>query len=168
MRTAVVGSRTYPMRSSEFNQLKEDDLDAWAKQVGEGRRRVYSAVDSIAAAGNNLVSGGASGVDTWAEERATELGLDVVIFKAEWKKYGRGAGFRRNKTIVEYSDDLIAFWDLVSKGTEHTISYAIKLHKPIIVFNPTGQMIFAAGEDDWHDFEALKTQVKMEVPGDSQ
>lgn len=166
MRTAVVGSRTYPLTRSQFDRLKEEDLDAWAKALADGRERVYAIVDRIAGAGNDLVSGGAAGVDTWAEERASELGINSFIFKAEWKKYGRGAGFRRNKTIVEYADDVIAFWDLVSRGTEHTISYAIKLHKPVIVFNPQGQMIFAATEDDWHDFEALKRTVKMEVPGE--
>ena len=36
----------------------------------------------------------------------------------------------RNKTIVEYADKIVAFWDGKSKGTLSVIKYAEKMGKP--------------------------------------
>ena len=80
-----------------------------------------------------LVSGGAIGADSLAEKFADEHSLEKKIFPAEWKKYGRSAGYRRNITIVENSDLVIAFWDGVSKGTNHTINISKKRGKKLYV-----------------------------------
>jgi hypothetical protein len=167
MRTAIVGSRTFPMTKDQSDFLKESNLGGWAELLAEGKKLVEQYVDRVARLGNSIVSGGATGPDTWAEEHAKELGINAWILKPNYDKYGRGATFRRNKDIVDSSDEIIAFWDLVSRGTEHTIKYAIKQHKPIIVINPSGQLVFAADENDWADFEALKEHApKMEIPSE--
>ena len=75
-----------------------------------------------------IVSGGAKGVDETAEKMGEELGMKVVLFKPDWKKYGRGAGIVRNKEICEYSDMVCAFWDGKSKGTLNTIDTAKKMN----------------------------------------
>lgn len=71
-----------------------------------------------------IVSGGANGADKLGERFADEYNLDKKIFYPDWNKYGKRAGFIRNKDIVENSDKLIAFWDGVSKGTKLTIDLA--------------------------------------------
>lgn len=38
-----------------------------------------------------------------------------------WDKYGKSAGYRRNKEMVDIASAAICFWDGKSKGTKHTI-----------------------------------------------
>lgn len=51
-----------------------------------------------------LVSGGARGADALAERLAGERGLTIDVIRADWQRYGRGAGPIRNKKIVESAD----------------------------------------------------------------
>ena len=71
-----------------------------------------------------IVSGNAKGADMFGEKYAKEKGLSQKIFKADWDKNGKSAGFRRNEQMAEYADALIAFWDGSSKGTAHMIKLA--------------------------------------------
>ncbi len=71
-----------------------------------------------------IVSGGASGADSLGERYAKERGFSLESFPAEWNKYGRSAGYRRNVQMALNSDALVAFWDGKSKGTEHMINIA--------------------------------------------
>lgn len=80
-----------------------------------------------------IVSGGARGVDQAAEFYAKHAGLEIIVFPAEWDKYGKRAGFVRNKLIVDAADRIVAFWDGASKGTKHTIDLALKQGKPVEV-----------------------------------
>ena len=78
-----------------------------------------------------IVSGCASGADALGEKYANENGLKIEKHPANWEKYGRSAGPRRNKQMAEVSDYVICFWDEKSKGTRSMIDYSIKLDKPI-------------------------------------
>ncbi len=80
-----------------------------------------------------IVSGGAKGVDTWAEKTARYHGKVVDIYPANWKKYGKSAGFIRNNDIIKNSDIVIAFLHNGSRGTKHSISLAKYLNKPCII-----------------------------------
>jgi len=80
-----------------------------------------------------IVSGGAKGADTLAREFAEKNDIKLTEFKPDYEQYGRGAPIRRNKKIVEYSDQIIAFWDGESRGTKNTIDIAEKQDKPIII-----------------------------------
>ncbi len=82
-----------------------------------------------------ILSGHCSGVDQLAELYAKERGCELLLFPADWKRYGRGAGPIRNKQMVEKSDWVIAFWDQTSRGTASLISYAQKLNKKVFIKN---------------------------------
>lgn len=77
-----------------------------------------------------IVSGGARGVDRCAEEYAKENGIRITVFLPEYELYGRAAPLVRNKRIVDYSDKIIAFWNGSSRGTLSVIKYAEKAGKP--------------------------------------
>ena len=77
-----------------------------------------------------IVSGGAAGVDSCAAEYAKERGIKLTVFLPQYDRYGRAAPIMRNKEIVDYSDKIIAFWNGSSKGTLSTIKYAQKVGKP--------------------------------------
>jgi len=97
-----------------------------------------------------LVSGGARGVDTLAEVRANENGLQKLIYRANWQKQGRAAGFVRNEYIIENSEWVVAFWDGRSKGTEYSIRLADKSGKPLtVVFDRDEVHHYNGGEQLW-------------------
>jgi hypothetical protein len=83
---------------------------------------------------DEIVSGGARGIDTLGEGFAKEYNIPVKQFPADWDRYGRGAGFIRNEDMARYSDALIAVWDGKSKGTGHMIDCMKKLNKSIFVY----------------------------------
>ena len=77
-----------------------------------------------------IVSGGAVGVDRCAASYAKKNGIRLTEFLPQYERYGRAAPIVRNKKIVDYSDKIIAFWDGNSKGTLSVIKYAQKTGKP--------------------------------------
>lgn len=83
-----------------------------------------------------VISGGAPGVDRIAENAARRLGLEVVVYPAQWDVYGKMAGVIRNSQIVEAADRVVAFWDMKSSGTKDTLDKARKAKKPIEVIKP--------------------------------
>ena len=80
-----------------------------------------------------IVSGGAKGVDACAAEYAVSHKIALKEFLPEYEKYGRAAPVVRNKKIVDYADEAIAFWDGVSKGTLSVIRYCEKIGKKCMV-----------------------------------
>ena len=83
-----------------------------------------------------IVSGGARGVDTSAARYARTHGLLLTEFLPEYNLYGRGAPLRRNITIIEHADVVLAFWDGTSRGTKYVIDECRKRGIPVQVFTP--------------------------------
>ena len=77
-----------------------------------------------------VVSGGAIGVDSCAAEYAKEKGLKLTLFLPQYERYGHAAPIVRNQQIVDYADRVVAFWDGSSKGTMSVIRYAKRVGKP--------------------------------------
>ena len=75
---------------------------------------------------DTIISGGASGADTYAKEYAVKNGIPIIEFLPDYKKYGRSAPIIRNRQIVENCDFVLAFWDGTSRGTKFTTDYAEK------------------------------------------
>jgi hypothetical protein len=109
MKIAVIGSRTF----DDYNLLRK-------------------TLDDIAGI-STIISGGAKGADSLAEQWATEKGIETVVYKPAWAKYGRRAGGVRNRLIIEDCDYCIAFWDGKSRGTRHSMELCKKLNKRITV-----------------------------------
>lgn len=71
-----------------------------------------------------IIEGGAKGVDSLAARYATEHSIEHIRVPADWKRYGRGAGRKRNEQMAAMGDALIAIWDGKSSGTRHIIECA--------------------------------------------
>jgi len=80
-----------------------------------------------------IISGGAMGADSLGQALAKNWELKYTVFKPDWDKYGKPAGFIRNQQIVDTCDIVLAFWDGKSKGTQDTINKAKKAKKPTFV-----------------------------------
>ena len=83
--------------------------------------------------GDTIISGGAKGADILGELFADRNGLDLEQYPAEWEKYGKGAGYRRNHQMSLIADGLIAFWDGHSRGTKNMIENAHKARLTTLV-----------------------------------
>ena len=113
----VVGSRTF----HNYDLLKEE-----CDKVIKDMMKDYDTYYVI-----HIVSGGAKGADALAERYAKEKDYDMIVFIAEWDKYGKSAGYKRNVLMHESFKDFpdrmcIAFWDGVSKGTQHSFKLCEK------------------------------------------
>lgn len=80
-----------------------------------------------------IITGGARGIDTNAAEYAHKHNIPLLEYYPDWDKHGKRAGILRNEVMGNEADALLAIWDGKSKGTEHMISYMIKLNKPVCI-----------------------------------
>ena len=76
-----------------------------------------------------IISGGAKGTDSLAERWARKLKVPFILYFPDWNKYGKRAGFVRNKLIVQNCDKLIAFIEDDSQGTLNSIGLAEGVNK---------------------------------------
>ena len=81
-----------------------------------------------------IVSGGAKGIDTCAENFAKQNGIPMKIFLPEYEKYGKTAPLKRDIQIVDYADTVLAFWDGISHGTKFVIDKCYEKGIPIKIF----------------------------------
>jgi len=82
-----------------------------------------------------IISGGAVGVDTNGEEFAHKYDILTHIFKPNWDRYGKRAGFKRNEDIIKNCDICIAIWDGKSPGTKHSMDLCKAYFKRLYVWN---------------------------------
>ena len=81
--------------------------------------------------GDEIVSGGAVGVDRCAAEYAERKGITLTEFLPQYDTYGRAAPIKRNHEIVAYADRVLVFWDGKSRGTLSVIKEARRKGKPL-------------------------------------
>ena len=82
-----------------------------------------------------IVSGGALGIDRCARIYAQKNKIKLTEFLPQYDLYGKIAPIIRNKQIIEYSDEILAFWDGKSKGTFFVINHCNKVGKKCSVIN---------------------------------
>ena len=93
------------------------------------RKVIVDNISDYVSDEDEIVSGGAVGVDSCAAKYANKNGLKLTEFLPEYELYGRVAPIIRNKKIVDYADKVVVFWDGRSKGTLSVIKYAEKIGK---------------------------------------
>lgn len=104
MRLLICGSRNWTDRNiieASFDMFKEGSIEI-------------------------LINGGARGADSIAESIAISRNIPVKKYKAEWEKFGKSAGYERNKQMLtEGKPDLvIGFIISNSKGTRNMLDLA--------------------------------------------
>ena len=117
MKLGLVGSRNFHNYES-FKTAILKTLISWEKEIVDIQL---------------IVSGGASGADSLAEYFADEYKIPIKIFYPDWRCYGKRAGILRNSDIVNSSTHLIAFPSREGKGTQDSISKALKRKIPVKV-----------------------------------
>lgn len=86
-----------------------------------------------------IIHGAANGADTIAGDLAEEMGMKVLAFPADWKKYHNGAGPIRNAQMLEEGrpDVVYAFSENLaeSKGTKNMIKQARAAGVKVVIYD---------------------------------
>lgn len=101
--------------------------------IGSRNISIHNLKEYLPSGITEIVSGGAKGVDICAKEYAINNGLKLKEFLPEYNRYGKGAPLKRNIQIIEYADEVLAFWDGQSKGTKFVIDQSKLQNKKITV-----------------------------------
>lgn len=88
-----------------------------------------------------IVCGMATGADTLGRNYAISNGLEVLEFPANWNRYGKSAGYIRNKEMGDVADSAIVFWDGRSKGSKFMIDIMHELKKPVVAISYDGKVL---------------------------
>lgn len=115
MKVVVAGSRTLDIEPNTIlNFLEIFHVDIWSEEDHE------------------VIAGGCpTGPDRAAKELPKYIGIHYKEFPADWEKYGKSAGPRRNKEMAEYGEMLLLIWDGESRGSASMKREMKKLNKPI-------------------------------------
>lgn len=79
MKVAIVGSRSF----DNYELLKH-------------------TIEKLDFSITQIISGGAKGADSLAEQCAEEFNIPIIIHKPDWAIYGKAAWIVRNKKIIDY------------------------------------------------------------------
>lgn len=102
--------------------------------IGSRTVTVSNLGDYLPLGTDEIVSGGAAGVDRCARAYALEQNLKLTEFLPDYSTYGRAAPLQRNLQIIAYSDLVLAFWDGQSPGTRFVIQHCQKSGTPVQIF----------------------------------
>ena len=101
MKTIIAGTRTF----TNYKLLSE-------------------AMENLPWQPSTIISGAARGADKLGERWAKANDIPIEQFPADWQKFGKSAGYRRNVQMAEAAEALVAFWDGKSRGTNHMLKIA--------------------------------------------
>lgn len=113
LRVIIAGSRDF----ADYQLLKEKCAD-------------LVPIHNLGTLPVRIISGTARGADQLGEQFAKEENCLLSRFPADWDKYGKSAGYRRNVEMAKFAIEdqnkglLIAFWDGKSRGTKWMIDIA--------------------------------------------
>lgn len=110
MKLIVSGSRSF----TDYQQV--------CRVLGEHRQHI-----------TQVITGGARGADRLGYRWTWKHQVKHQLFRADWERFGKSAGVRRNHQMAQAGDVLVAFWDGRSPGTAHMVQCMTQLGKPVVV-----------------------------------
>jgi len=102
---------------------------------------------------DGLITGGAEGVDTYAQMYAKEIGANILIYYPDPKRPSPLRYFERNQKIAMMCDVLIAF-NLKSKevsGTMNTVTIAKGIGKFILLIEKDDKGVMTLKKINYED-----------------
>jgi hypothetical protein len=116
VRVVVCGSRDW----GDYRSIRDALARLAAGHPGEPVTIVHGACSRVC-------DGVEVSADMIADRAARELGLAVESHPADWQRYGRSAGPRRNRMMLDPRPDMVlAFQHGVSRGTADMVAEAVR------------------------------------------
>lgn len=117
------------------------------------KESIGKTIDSLEKKPTTIIHGGAKGADSLGAECASERGIPIIKFPAEWTKYGKSAGYVRNQQMLHEGKPnlVIAFNDNIinSKGTKMMMELARKSNITVLLYtHKTHKAIL------WHEVQS--------------
>ena len=81
-----------------------------------------------------IITGDAKGVDQIVAELCHQSNMEYEQYAAEWDKYGKSAGSRRNWAMATIATHLLAFYN-GSPGTSNMIYFANRHNLKVTIIN---------------------------------
>ena len=103
--------------------------------VGSRSIKNFDLSPYVGAEVDTIISGGAEGIDSLAEQYADLHHLSKCVIRPQYELYGRAAPIKRNEQMVDMADEVLVIWDGVSKGSQYTIRYAERTGKSVRVIS---------------------------------
>ena len=131
MKVIVCGDRKWGV-TEEGASTSEVELAASQRRSTRVRIELLAREDAHV----EVIVGGANGADSHARLDARALNLDVTVVMAQWDRYGKGAGMKRNQEMLDFKPNLVIAFHrdlLKSKGTRHMVTIARKAGVPVEV-----------------------------------
>jgi hypothetical protein len=93
---------------------------------------LYRELEKLEVRPSQIISGHARGADQLAEMYAREYNIPLRIFPANWDKYGKRAGYIRNKQMLDEGEpDLVVAFP-GGRGTDMMVMIAESANIPVI------------------------------------
>jgi hypothetical protein len=100
-----------------------------------------------------LIEGGANGADILSADIGRYLGIKVLEFKADWNRFGRGAGPIRNQQMLDEGKPTVvmAFHPSLkdSRGTLDMVKRARSANLPVTWLDDKGNSLTGSKLDDY-------------------
>jgi len=102
--------------------------------IGSRNLKINNISEYIPEGTDEIVSGGARGIDSCVADYAKKSGLKLTVFFPDYKRYSRAAPHIRNREIIKYTDCVVALWDENSRGTKNVIDECVRRGVDVRVF----------------------------------
>lgn len=133
MKLAIIGTSSF--------ESKADELKA---------KSCTLAMVEACAIDTEIISGAATGVDSWAAAAARARGMAVDENPADWASYGNyWAGRIRNSKVLFKADEVIAIWDGHSPGTKDMITKCGAAKKRLTIIYFKDFSIITPSDREW-------------------
>jgi hypothetical protein len=114
-----------------------------------GVQLVADAVRQSGFSIGTVISGAATGIDRSGEDWARQHHIPIVCMPADWEKFGRSAGYRRNEAMIRVADAAIVIMpgDGESAGSRHMIEIARKRGLKLFIYRQAPASLTAADQE---------------------
>jgi hypothetical protein len=152
MKILVCGGRNYAVDVNEYKYAYHE-LDKIVCKLSDN----YNPNDNWLPTDITIIHGGANGADRLASDYATVNYCQEECYPADWNRYGKSAGYIRNRKMLEDGkpDLVVAFPG--GKGTEMMVGLATKAKVMVIRIDPPPIM---QGADEYE--EIIKAREMMD------
>jgi hypothetical protein len=128
MRVLVCGGRTFG-----YHTQPGIDAETRKQRTAEFSFGLHALNDVLGDKSDvTIMGGGATGADHLGQCYASIAEFDFELYKADWDKYGKGAGPKRNQEMLDGGkpDLVIAFPG--GNGTAHMVKIARRRQVPVV------------------------------------